>query len=83
MALHMDLMVNGQQIGYLVARRLTPDWPTGSDICQYEWRVNINGETRSNLEDSPVQHRFNDGAWALVARVIDAADRGPREDTDA
>jgi len=83
MALHMHLMVNGQAIGYLVARRLTPGRPTGNDICQYEWTLNVNGKTRSNLVGDPVEHRFGDGAWALVSKVIDAAGRGPREDADA
>jgi hypothetical protein len=73
MALHMQLMVNGQQIGYLVVTRLSPDRPTGNDICRYEWRININGVTRSNLEEEPLAHRFADGAWALVARVVEAA----------
>lgn len=77
MALHMDLMLNGEQIGYLVARRLTPGRPTGEDICRYEWQLNVNGETRSSPSDTPLEHRFGDGAWALISRVIDAADRGP------
>lgn len=85
MALHMNLMVNAQQIGYLEAQRLTPGQPTGNDVCQYMWRLNINGETRSNVADSPVEHRVGDGAWALVARIVDAAGCGPdlipREDT--
>jgi hypothetical protein len=81
MALHMQLMVNGSPIGYLEARRLTPGRPTGNDICQYEWHLNVNGDTRSNLPGTPVEHRFGDGAWALVSKIIAAADRGPREDT--
>lgn len=76
----MRLMVNDEQIGYLVARRLTPLHPTGGDVCRYEWSLNINGETRTNPADTPVEHRFGDGAWALVSRVVDAAGRGPRED---
>lgn len=76
MALHMNLMVNGQQIGYLYAQRRGPMHPAGNDICEYDWRLNINGESRSNVADSPVEHRFGDGAWALVSKVIDAAGRG-------
>lgn len=79
MALHMNLMVNGQQVGYLVARRIAPVQPTSNDVCQYEWQLNINGENRSNLAGRPAEHRFGDGAWALVSRVIDAAGRGPRD----
>lgn len=73
MALHMNLMVNGQQIGYLMAQRLEPVKPTGSDICRYAWEVNINGETRMSLDGQPLEHRFADGAWWLVTRVIAAA----------
>lgn len=73
MALHMQLMVNDQQIGYLVARRISPERPTGNDICQYEWKININGITRFNLEEEPIRHRFGDGAWALVAKIVAAA----------
>jgi hypothetical protein len=80
MSLHMRLMVNDEQIGYLVARRLTPGRPTGDNICPYEWTVNINGETRTNLDGKPVEHRFGDGAWALVARVVDAAGFGPPDE---
>jgi len=66
-------MVNEQQIGYLIARRLSPNRPTGNDICQYDWTININGITRSNLEEEPLSHRFGDGAWALVAKIVNAA----------
>lgn len=79
MALHMNLMVNGQQIGYLYVQRREPVRPTGEDICAYDWRLNVNGETRSNVADSPVKHRFGDGAWALVSKVVEAAGHGPRE----
>jgi hypothetical protein len=79
MSLHMRLRVNGDQIGYLIIRRLEPGCPTGNDICHYEWTLNINGKTLSNLDETPVEHRFRDGAWTLVARVIEAAGLGPTE----
>lgn len=73
MALHMRLMVNCQQIGYLEAQRRSPEHPQGDDECLYDWRININGKTLSNMDDEPLPHRYGDGAWALVARVIHAA----------
>ena len=77
MALHMNLMVNEMQIGYLEARRLAPEhvpMGSGDKVFQYEWRLNINGITVSSHE--PLEHRYGDGAWALVNQVIEAAGRG-------
>lgn len=73
MALHMQLMVNDHQVGYLHAQRRSPEPPQGNDVCLYDWAININGRTNMNLAEEPLAHRFGDGAWALVARVIDAA----------
>jgi hypothetical protein len=66
-------MVNGSRIGRIVTRRLDPGKPTDNDICRYEWSLTINGKTLTNLADAPVEHRFGDGAWALVAHVITEA----------
>lgn len=77
--LHADLMVNGERIGYVHARRVSPDWvPLGSGSmvwCRYEWRLNVNGV--SVASDEPLEHRYGDGAWALIARVVAAAGRLP------
>lgn len=78
MALHMRLMVNDHQIGYLYAQRREAGRPHDSDVCSYEWSININGETMSSHVDHPLAHRFGDGAWALVARVIEAAGHSAR-----
>lgn len=77
MALHMRLMVNDAQAGYLYAQRRDPGRPAGDDVCHYDWSININGKTLSNLDDEPLQHRFGDGAWALVSRIISKAGLAP------
>lgn len=72
MALHMKLCVNGGAIGDLIATRLPHRQPPqADDICHYDWSVRINGEWTNSLQ--PLAHRFGDGAWTLVARVLDAA----------
>jgi hypothetical protein len=78
MALHMRLMVNDRQVGYLVVqrRRGGPDRPQGDDVCGYDWRLNLDGKTLYSEPESPLAHRFGDGAWVLVARVLDAAGYG-------
>lgn len=72
MALHMNLMVNDVRIGWLHARRLTPPGSPGpDDVCTYEWHVRQHGRNVVSVE--PLEHRYGDGAWALVARIVDAA----------
>lgn len=73
MALHMRLMINDQQIGFLAAQRRTPGHPQDSDVCLYDWQLSIHGLTTANGSDCPLSHRYGDGAWQLVARVIAAA----------
>ena len=75
MALHMRLMLNGQRIGHLEVQRLAPNYPSADDLCTYRWRVEINDEVYAS-EPVPLVHRYGDGAWALVARVIEAAGLG-------
>lgn len=73
MALWLRLMVNDQQIGQLYARRLEPGNPEPDDVCSYEYRIELNGVEKGSV--SPIQHRFGDGAWQLVRKIIDRADR--------
>lgn len=73
MALHMRLMVNNEQIGYLTAQRRQPGRPRDDDTCSYDWQVNIDGKTSSNHDETPLAHRYGDGAWTLVRRIIEAA----------
>lgn len=71
MALHMRLMVNDHQIGTLMIRRVSPKGsPSDDDICLYDWYMNDNGVIIGNLADNPVSHRYGDGAWALLEKVI-------------
>jgi hypothetical protein len=69
------LMVNGHQIGFLVARRRSPAHPAPDDLCLYEWQLNLNGVNLASADTRPLAHRFGDGAWVLVAKVIEAAEK--------
>lgn len=80
MALYADLMVNGERIGNVYARRVSPPgWPGANDVCEYEWRIEANGV--DNHSEAPLAHRYGDGPWALIARIIQAAGRGSRQAT--
>lgn len=74
MALHFDLKVNGESIGSFYARRLNPGIPTPDSINSYEYSVVVNGET----VQGEVQHRFGDGAWSLVRKVLESVDKSER-----
>ncbi|MCW2092832.1 UNVERIFIED_ORG: hypothetical protein M2328_006112 [Rhodococcus erythropolis] len=76
MALHFPLMINGHTIGHFAAVRksggMDPD-----DMNTYEVEVRKHplggavyapyGETRS----FSVEHRYGDGAWALVRKALE------------
>lgn len=80
MALHMTLRVNGDRIGHLaVQRRSAGGAPAADSTCLYDWQVELNGETIRNQAADPVEHRFGDGAWVLVGRVLAAAGYDPAE----
>lgn len=80
MALYADLMVNGERIGNVYARRISPPgWPGRHDVCQYEWSIEADGEVTQG--ETPVVHRYGDGAWALIARIIEASGRQSEEAT--
>lgn len=67
MALHFDLKVNGKPIGSFYARRLNPGIPTPDSINSYEYLV----EANDTVYDGTIQHRFGDGGWILVKKVIE------------
>lgn len=70
MALTCDLTLGGNAIGFLYAQRLTPGIRPES-VNTYRAVLDRNGERW----EGEVRHRYGDGAWALVQRVIQAADR--------
>ena len=66
----MPLMVNDTRIGFLYAQRLKPAGNLTSDtICTYKWEIEITGKGMS-FKRGTIDHRFGDGAWALVSKII-------------
>lgn len=67
MALHFDLCINDAAIGYFEAVRIAgganPD-----DLNTY--RIALRGSV--GRWDGEVQHRYGDGAWELVRKVLQA-----------
>lgn len=74
MALHFELKVNGKPIGSFYARRLNPGIPRPSTINSYEYSVEADGKTY----EGEVQHRFGDGAWILVRKVLESVEQSER-----
>lgn len=84
MALWMRLMVNDGAVGHLHAqRRPHRQPPQPDDVCFYDWRVSVGGTTKSNVREDPIAHRFGDGAWALVAKILRYAGHTSTELDDA
>lgn len=82
MALWMRLMLNDCSIGYLEARRRDHrNPPHEDDVCLYDWTVSLNGhdDVRSSVQAAPLAHRYGDGAWALVAKILARAGHLPTE----
>lgn len=79
MALTAKLAINGMSVGHLYVKRLEPPGrPDFDDICRYEWQINYydlaGGRHHwSNAPNAPLEHRYGDWPWALVAKVIEAA----------
>jgi hypothetical protein len=66
-ALHFPLMVNGKQIGGLIAQRREAVIPADR-ICTYDVQVELNGICRTAV----VRHSYDAGALALVAVALAA-----------
>jgi hypothetical protein len=63
---------NWATAGEMWVRRLRPRKIVGPDtMCEYEW--DFYGEDFYVKNKEPLKHRYGDGAWALVAKVIQAA----------
>lgn len=82
MGLHFPLMVNNKPIGYFEAIRgenLTSpgrDIPGPDDTLLYDYELhqfNHIGNTHKQKVGT-VSHRFGDGAWKLVSRILEDAD---------
>lgn len=70
MALHFTLKISGTEIGDFYARR-TAGTPTQDSIGTYD--VILTGKHFNLIWAGTVEHRYGDGAWALIARAITAA----------
>jgi len=69
MALHFDLKVNKQVIGWFVARRQELEIPADG-ICTYSITVDyMDGRRRAEYV---VRHAYHDGAFALVQAALAA-----------
>lgn len=69
MALHGEIRINGQEIGYWSARRLADVWPVPADMVnEYETTLKIDGKVTTGR----VTHRYGDGAAVLAAKVLGA-----------
>jgi hypothetical protein len=73
--LWMELRVNKGQVGLLQVQRLLNDNPQSEDICLYMWDIELHDRVAMSAE--PLPHRYGDGAWELVRKVIETA--GPVE----
>ncbi|MDF3309773.1 hypothetical protein P3H15_32665 [Rhodococcus sp. T2V] len=71
MALHFPLLVNGRTIGAFAAQRVAGKSHPDS-ICTYRVEIvqNKTGDTPRKGEHFFVEHRYGDGAFALVQKAI-------------
>lgn len=79
MALHADVGVNGRSIGDVYIQRTAPLHPRPETVCTYRWEVRHGNHVRRGFG---IQHRYGDGPFALIARVLIAAGKpstGPEE----
>jgi hypothetical protein len=79
MALHMQLMVGRDAIGLLVIQREAPvnPRPDVDAVCTYRWSVELHNHVARSLPGEPVEHRYGDSPWVLVAKVLAAAGYHP------
>lgn len=71
MALHFDLKVNGSTIGTFAAQRVWPAY--GKPDGVYEYSVSIEEILPGEIVTwhGVVEHRYDDGAWALVMKALE------------
>lgn len=72
MALWANVMVNGNKIGGMYVQRRNGGLMTPDTVSEYDWEVMTSGRVVKNDPGEPLSHRYGDGAWALVAKVIAA-----------
>ena len=69
MALHGDLSVNGERIGYWEAKRLQPFQPD-RDTYSYECRVDRHRDGKIEMVQFVLDHNYSEGAEMLAAKVL-------------
>jgi hypothetical protein len=79
-SLYVTLRVNDDPVGRMQVTRRSPERPGHDDVCRYDWLlITTDGLMLANDTTEPVEHRYGDGAWTLVVRVLDAAGYRDRE----
>jgi hypothetical protein len=76
MALQITLRINRAVIGDLLIRRVDPPGShlPADTIGLYEWALTLpNLKQVTSKPDDLLAHRYGDGAWALVSKVLDVA----------
>lgn len=76
MALWFDLMVNDAPIGRMIVTRITPLGEITADTTA-TYRVQV--AKPDGMFHGDVQHRFGDGAWELVRKVIETMNGDPHK----
>lgn len=71
MSLYCDLYVNGDRIGSVHAKRILGDEMDLDNVHEYDCA--LNGAVGARVWHGRVKHRYDDGAWGLVRRVLEAA----------
>ena len=71
MSLTCELYINGERVGAVYARRILADEMDLDGIHEYDCA--LSGAAAADVWRGRVTHRYDEGAWALVQRVVEAA----------
>lgn len=71
MTVHFTLHINGQSIREgMTIQRTTPGRPLPDDVNTYVVQAKLDGTWHT----ISVEHRYGDGPWVLVRKVLNAID---------
>ncbi|MFJ4653797.1 hypothetical protein ACIP5Y_21230 [Nocardia sp. NPDC088792] len=71
MSLHCELYINTERIGSVHATRIAGAGVADGDVNAY--RASITGMDDAEIWRGQIWHRYGDGAWELVERVLRAS----------
>lgn len=66
-------MVNNASIGYCEVQRIEPvghGEPAPDTMCRYRYLLQLDRRTPEGTVVGEVEHRYGDGAWALLGKVL-------------